>query len=59
MRRRLRSVQRADGRYVGQPFALGVQEILGEHVTVQIAKRCELHKFAVIPKRWVVERSFA
>ena len=31
----------------------------GESVTVQIAKRSELHKFAVIPKRWVVERSFA
>ena len=26
---------------------------------MQIAKRSELHKFAVIPKRWVVERSFA
>lgn len=49
----------ADSGYVGQPFALGVQEILGGHVTVQIAKRSELHKFAVIPKRWVVERSFA
>jgi len=45
--------------YVGKPFALGVQDILGEHVTVQIAKRSELHTFAVIPKRWVVERSFA
>ena len=45
--------------YVGQPFAKGVQEILGKHVTVQIAKRCELHTFAVIPKRWVVERNFA
>jgi transposase len=49
----------ADSGYVGQPFALGVQDILGEYVTVQIAKRSELHKFAVIPKRWVVERSFA
>jgi transposase len=49
----------ADSGYVGQPFAQGVQEILGEAVTVQIAKRSELHKFAVIPKRWVVERSFA
>lgn len=49
----------ADSGYAGQPFALGVQEILGGHVTVQIAKRSELHKFAVIPKRWVVERSFA
>lgn len=27
--------------------------------TVQVAKCNELHKFAVIPKRWVVERSFA
>ena len=26
---------------------------------MQIAKRSELPKFAVIPKRWVVERSFA
>lgn len=49
----------ADGGYVGRPFALGVQEILGEHVTVQIAKRSELHTFKVIPKRWVIERSFA
>lgn len=49
----------ADAGYVGEPFAQGVQEILGEAVTVQIAKRSELHKFSVIPKRWVVERSFA
>ena len=48
-----------DAGYVGQPFALGVQEILGEHVTVQIAKRSELHTFKVMPKRWIVERSFA
>jgi len=26
---------------------------------VEVAKRSELHKFVVIPKRWVVERSFA
>ena len=26
---------------------------------MQIAKRSGLHKTAVIPKRWVVERSFA
>lgn len=49
----------ADSGYVGQPFAHAVQQILGEDVTVQIAKRSELHTFAVIPKRWVVERSFA
>lgn len=48
-----------DGGYVGQPFAQGVREILGDHVTVQIAKRSELHTFKVMPQRWVVERSFA
>jgi transposase len=49
----------ADGGYVGEAFAQGLREALGEHVTVQIVKRSELHTFAVIPKRWVVERSFA
>lgn len=46
-----------DGGYAGEPFAEGVKALLG--ATVEIAKRSELHKFAVIPKRWVVERSFA
>jgi transposase len=49
----------ADSGYVGRPFAQGVQAVLGEHVTVQIAKRSELHTFKVMPQRWVVERSFA
>lgn len=51
-----------DSGYVGQPFAQGVQgvqDILGRCVSVQIAKRSELHTFKVIPQRWVVERSFA
>ena len=48
-----------DSGYTGKPFAQGVQEIVGEHVTVQIAKRSELHTFKVMPKRWIVERSFA
>ncbi len=47
----------ADGGYVGQPFAQAVDELLGAQV--QIAKRSELHTFAVLPQRWVVERSFA
>lgn len=46
----------ADGGYSGKNFAREVKEILG--CTVQIAKRSELHTFKVIPKRWVVERSF-
>ena len=48
-----------DSGYTGKPFAQGVREALGEDVTVQIAKRSELHTFKVMPKRWVVERSFA
>jgi transposase len=58
---RLNKVQSllCDSGYVGQPFAQGVTGILGEQVTVQIAKRSELHTFKVMPKRWVVERSFA
>jgi transposase len=47
----------ADGGYSGEKFATEMKEILG--CTVQIAKRSELHSFKVIPKRWVVERSFA
>ena len=41
----------------GKPFAAHVDLILG--ATVGVAKRSELHKFAVIPRFWVVERSFA
>ena len=46
-----------DGGYTGENFANAVQDLLGSRVTV--AKRSELHTFKVIPKRWVVERSFA
>lgn len=46
-----------DGGYTGQPFADGVQQRL--EATVQVVKRSQLHTFAVLPKRWVVERSFA
>jgi transposase len=45
-----------DGGYSGEPFAVEIKNIFG--ATVEVAKRSELHKFAVIPKRWVVERSF-
>ena len=47
----------ADGGYTGRPFAEGVKNCIG--ATVQIVKRNELHAFTVLPKRWVVERSFA
>ena len=46
-----------DGGYTGKRFQGMVFRILG--AKVEVAQRNELHKFAVIPKRWVVERSFA
>nr|AAD09490.1 putative transposase [Xanthomonas campestris pv. campestris] len=48
-----------DSGYTGVRFPDGAREILGEQLTVQIAKRSELHTFKVMPKRWIVERSFA
>lgn len=47
----------ADSAYSGENFAASVQEMLG--ATVEIVKRNEVHRFVVMPKRWVVERSFA
>ena len=46
-----------DGGYSGKPFAAAVQILLG--ASVEVVKRNELHTFAVLSKRWVVERSFA
>jgi len=46
-----------DGGYNGKPFAEFVSETI--KASVEVAKRSELHTFEVIPKRWVVERSFA
>jgi transposase len=46
-----------DGAYTGERFEELVWQILSAQV--EVIKRSELHKFAVLPKRWVVERSFA
>jgi len=45
-----------DGGYRGEVFALRVKSEIG--ATVEVVKRNELHTFVVLPKRWVVERSF-
>ena len=45
-----------DGGYTGDSFASEVKELTG--AVVEVAKRNELHKFEVIPKRWIVERTF-
>jgi transposase len=47
----------ADGEYSGEKFAKTAQTMLGSRV--EIAKRKELPSFKVLPKRWIVERSFA
>ena len=46
-----------DGTYEGKNFASGIKGLIGANV--EIAKRSELHAFAVIPKRWIAERSFS
>lgn len=46
-----------DGGYTGEKFARKIKHITG--ATVEVVKRNELHKFVVLPKRWVVERSFS
>jgi len=46
-----------DGGYTGENFANAVMALIS--AVVEVAKRNELHKFAVIPKRWIVERSLA
>jgi transposase len=47
----------ADGGYTGKKFSNSVKETI--NASVEVAKRNELHKFVVLPKRWVVECSFA
>ncbi|WP_375316056.1 IS5 family transposase [Wolbachia endosymbiont (group A) of Colletes cunicularius] len=46
-----------DAGYTGENFATQIKTIIG--ATVEVIKRSELHTFVVLPKRWVVERSFA
>lgn len=44
------------GGYTGENFTDVVKEI--SNAEVEVVKRNELHTFAVLPKRWIVERSF-
>ena len=58
-KRNLSKVKNAlvDGGYTGEVFAEAIKELIGS--AVEVVKRNELHTFKVIPKRWVVEHSFA
>ena len=47
----------ADFGYSGKNFANEVYQIIGSKV--EIVKKNDAHKFFIIPKRWVVERTFA
>jgi transposase len=46
-----------DAGYTGQLFAESIKNLIGANV--EVVKRNELHTFKVLPKRWIVERSFA
>jgi transposase len=46
----------ADAGYDGKPLAGWARSVA--RVTVEVIKRTELHVFKVVPRRWVVERSF-
>ena len=46
-----------DGGYSGNNFADAIKEL--NKASVEVVKRNELHKFKVLPKRWIVERTFA
>lgn len=46
-----------DSGYTGKPFAQAIKENRG--CSVEVIKRSTLHEFVVLPKRWVVERTFA
>jgi transposase len=46
-----------DGGYTGEKFSNAVEALI--NAIVEVAKRSELHTFEVIPKRWIVERTFA
>jgi len=46
----------ADSGYDGDPLARWVRAVA--NITVEVIKRTELHVFKVVPRRWVVERTF-
>ena len=48
----------ADAGYQGPRFADAVKRAMGQ-LQVEIVKRSELHRFVVLPKRWLVERTIA
>ena len=49
----------ADGGYQGEPFQNAIRKVLAQ-VTVEIVTRSDRARgFVVLPRRWIVERTFA
>ena len=46
-----------DGGYSGEKFKKWWEDCF--HADIQVIKRNELHAFKVLPKRWIVERTFS
>jgi len=46
----------ADAAYQGPIFQQGLRRACAQ-INLEIVKRSELHKFVVLPKRWIVERT--
>jgi transposase len=48
----------ADSGYQGPKFQEGLKQVCSQ-INVEIVKRCDVGKFVVLPKRWIVERTIA
>ncbi len=48
----------ADSGYQGTKFQGGLAAVCRQ-INVEIVKRCDIGKFVVLPKRWIVERTIA
>ena len=48
----------ADSGYQGPKFRDGLRAVCGR-INLEIVKRSDPHKFIVLPKRWIVERTIA
>jgi transposase len=46
----------ADAGYDGNPLTCWIKSVAA--ITLEVVKRTELHVFKVVPRRWVVERTF-
>jgi transposase len=48
----------ADSGYQGAKFQAGLHAVCGQ-INLEVVKRSDRHKFVVLPKRWIVERTIA